>query len=207
MLGTPRRPVHPVGHALRGFLGMACNLTVGTMHDDGVSDTAWPEFGEWAAAARPRLRRLAFLLSGDWHLAEDLTQEALVRLHTVWRRVSATGTPDGYARKVLVNAFRAHARRPWRREHLTDALPESAAAGSVDHHDERQALTEALAQLGRSQRTILVLRYWEDMSVVDVADLLNLSTGTVKSQTARGLDRLRAALAPIHPPLPSGDPT
>ena len=151
------------------------------------------QFRDWAAVARPRLRRTAYLLCGDWHLAEDLTQETLVRVYSVWHRVSISGAPDGYATRTLVNAHRAVLRRPWRRESAMEHLPDHSTitAAAVD---ERDALLAALAELGPSQRAIVVLRYWEDRSVDDVAGLLGLSTGTVKSQSARGLAHLRRLL-------------
>lgn len=151
------------------------------------------EFRDWAAGARPRLRRTAFLLCADWHLAEDLAQETLLRMYAVWRRVTRSGNPDGYARKVLVNLYRATLRRPSRREHLTEAVPDQATI-QVGFHEDREALLSALADLGGSQRAIVVLRYWEDMSVTDVAELLKLSPGTVKSQASRALATLRERL-------------
>jgi len=156
------------------------------------------EFGVWAAAARPRLRRTGFLLSGDWHLAEDLAQETLVRIYAVWPKVSRSGSPDAYARQTLVNEYRGTLRRPWRREHVTDVVPDRAA-GEIGTHDDRDALLAALAGLGTSQRTIVVLRYWEDMSVNDVADLLRLSPATVRSQASRALLSLRNRLPDMHP--------
>jgi RNA polymerase sigma-70 factor (sigma-E family) len=162
-----------------------------------------PEFGVWAAAARPRLRRTGFLLSGDWHLAEDLAQETLLRLYAVWPRVSRSGAPDAYARRTLVNAYRGTLRRPWRREQFTDVVPD-VVAGVEGPHDDRDELLAALAGLGASQRAIVVLRYWEDMSVTDVADLLNLSPGTVRSQASRALLTLRNRL-PATPSSRVGD--
>jgi RNA polymerase sigma-70 factor (sigma-E family) len=171
-------------------------------------------FRAWAVGVRPRLRRTAFLLSGDWHLAEDLAQDALVRVYAVWVRVSQTGSPDAYAMRTLVNCHRAAVRRPWRREHVTDSVPDvRATQGTSGADDDRDVLVAALGRLGRSQRTIVVLRYWDDISVEDVAATLGLSPGTVKSQSARGLARLRALLddldagpghaRPILPPLVS----
>jgi RNA polymerase sigma-70 factor (sigma-E family) len=151
------------------------------------------EFGVWAAAARPRLRRTGFLLSGDWHLAEDLAQDTLMRMYAVWERVSRSGSLDAYARRTLINQYRSTLRRPWRREHVTDTVPDRVAA-VVGSHDERDTLLAALAGLGASQRAIVVLRYWEDMSVNDVATLLNLSPGTVRSQASRALQTLRHRL-------------
>jgi RNA polymerase sigma-70 factor (sigma-E family) len=136
-------------------------------------------------------------LCGDWHLAEDLAQDTLTRMYAVWPRVSRSGVPDAYSRRTLINAHRAAARRPWRRESAVDVLEDTDAAAVRDESTsvtDRDALLHALSKLGRSQRTIVVLRYWEDLSVAEVADLLDLSAGAVKSQAARGLAHLRAAL-------------
>jgi RNA polymerase sigma-70 factor (sigma-E family) len=174
-----------------------------------VSSSQEDEFRAWAVLARPRLRRTAFLLCGDWHLAEDLTQDTLVRVYAVWPRVSTSGAPDAYAVRTLVNCGRATARRPWRRERATDDLPDQAGAVSaVDARDERDVLLTALAALGGSQRAIVVLRYWEDLSVDEVARVLGVSTGTVKSQSARGLSRLRTLLGDAAPVLlETGEPS
>jgi RNA polymerase sigma-70 factor (sigma-E family) len=155
-----------------------------------------PEFRDWATAARPRLRRTAYLLSGDWHLAEDLAQETLMRLYAVWGRVAQAGAPDAYARRTLINLYRSTLRRPSRREYLTDVMPELAAVQSGSH-DEREVLIRALAELGQSQRAVVVLRYWEDLSVAEVAEVLGLSQGTVKSQASRALASLRARLSDL----------
>jgi RNA polymerase sigma-70 factor (sigma-E family) len=156
------------------------------------------EFREWASVARPRLRRTAYLLTGDWHQAEDLAQEALVRVYAVWRRVAASGAPDAYAAKTVVNAYRAARRRPWRRESPVDPVPSQHLRARDDAaHDDREMLLAALAALGPSQRAIVVLRYWEDMSVAQVAEVLRIAPGTVKSQAARGLEHLRRVVAEL----------
>lgn len=156
------------------------------------------DFRVWAATARPRLRRTAYLLCGDWHQAEDLTQDVLVRVYAVWHRVSTMQAPDAYARKAMVNTHRSALRRPWRREHVVEAVPDQVdLREQLAGYEERDALLAALAGLGPSQRAIVVLRYWEDLSVVEVADLLHLSTGTVKSQAARGLQHLRRTLTAL----------
>jgi RNA polymerase sigma-70 factor (sigma-E family) len=157
-----------------------------------------PQFREWAFATRPRLRRTAFLLTSDWHLAEDLAQDTLVRVHAVWSRVSASGAPDAYATRTLVNCVRATARRPWRRESSVDLLPERVdPRSSAEPVDGRDELLAALRQLGQSQRTVVVLRYWDDLSIDAVAAAMNLSSGTVKSQAARALARLRELLTDL----------
>jgi DNA-directed RNA polymerase specialized sigma24 family protein len=135
------------------------------------------EFTEFAVGAAPRLRRTAFLLCGDWHTAEDLTQTTLARMFVSWRRISRQDAVYGYASRTLVNAFLAD-RRQRGRELLTGWLPE--------HPD--------LAAVAAPEVRMVVMRYWADLSVQQVADLLGCSTGNVKSQSARGLDKLRAVL-------------
>lgn len=158
-----------------------------------MTSPAVDEFALWASAAAPRLRRLGFLLTGDWHRGEDLTQEALVRIYAVWPRVSRRGSPDAYATRTLINLHRTSLRRAWNREQPTAELPEVVDPTSYDGSPDT-ALLEALSRLGPSQRAVVVLRYWDDRTVDEVADLLHLSSGTVKSQAARGLANLRDLL-------------
>lgn len=153
------------------------------------------EFASWAVVAAPRLRRLGFLLTGDWHTAEDLTQDTLVRIYAAWPRISRHGAPDAYATRTLVNRHRSSLRRAWNREQPFAELPDSIDPGTTSYDgDPDGALLEALSRLGPSQRAVVVLRYWDDCSVDEVADLLHLSTGTVKSQASCGLDNLRALI-------------
>jgi RNA polymerase sigma-70 factor (sigma-E family) len=151
-------------------------------------------FREYASARRGDLRRTAYLLCGDWYLADDLVQEALAKLYVHWRRVRARGEVDGYVRRMLVNGFLAGRRRAWHREVATAELPDRPAPDTTDDGT-RDALLRALAELQPSQRTIVVLRYWDDLSVEQTASVLKCSTGNVKSQAARGLAHLRAALS------------
>lgn len=133
----------------------------------------------------------AIHLTGDGHLAEDLVQQALVRLYLAWGRARTLSTP-AYARRILVNAFVDHRRRPWvRRERSSETLPESAVPEVA--LPDRELFT-ALAALPPRMRAAVVLRHVEDLSVEEVADALGCSRGTVKSQTSRGLDKLRTAL-------------
>lgn len=154
---------------------------------------------EFVSARRRALLRTAFLLTGDWHSAEDLVQITLVKLYLAWARIYRRGDVDGYVRKTLVNAYLDERRRPWRRERATDAVPDRpSTTAAIDAADPttRQQLIHALRAIPQRQRAALVLRFWEDLSVEQVAELLNCGTGTVKSQTARGLDRLRDVLSP-----------
>jgi RNA polymerase sigma factor (sigma-70 family) len=118
----------------------------------------------------------------------------VIRIYQVWPRLERSGDVGAYARRVLLNLYLDHRRRPWRRERPTDQIPDRAtpADGSVDDHDK---LLAALRQVPPGQRAVLVLRFWEDLSIEQTAYTLDTSAGNVKSQTSRGLTTLRAALA------------
>jgi RNA polymerase sigma-70 factor (sigma-E family) len=156
--------------------------------------SAPPDFASYVAARRQHLRRTAYLLCGDWVRAEDVVQDALTRLYVHWRRAARADDLDAYVRRSLVNAYLAEGRRPWRRERSTDELPVTAYADPTATADDRDELRRALAGLGASQRAVVVLRYWDDLTVEQTADALGCSTGNVKSQAARGLARLREVL-------------
>ena len=168
---------------------------------DGSTGARDQEFRAFVVARRPALLRLATLLSaGDEHLAEDLVQTALTRLYVAWRRVERDQGPEAYARRILVNAVVDERRRAWRRSETSRAdLPEVAApTGTVE---DRDVVRSALAALGPRMRAAVVLRHWYD--VAECAALLGCSEGTVKSQTARGLDRLRVLLSDELTPAPA----
>jgi len=164
--------------------------------------TSAEEFIEFAAAASPRLRRTAFLLCGDWHIAEDLAQTTLAKVFGSWRRISRPDAANAYATRTLVNTYLAGRRRKRVDEVLTDTLPERPAEGQAP--ELRMVVLGALATLPPGARAVVVLRYWEDMSVGQVAALLGCSPGNVKSQSARALDKLRPLLgdAPAGPGSP-----
>ncbi|GIF70391.1 RNA polymerase sigma factor [Asanoa ishikariensis] len=155
------------------------------------------EFDDFVRARTPALLRSAYLLTGDQHLAEDLVQTALARTHRSWRRLDASENAEAYTRRTMyhlqVSWWRRHGRRP---EWLTGDLPEPRArAAGVDHANQaavRITLRNALMRLTNRQRAVLVLRFFEDHTEAEAADLLGVSIGTVKSQTARALARLRA---------------
>ncbi|MEV0459178.1 SigE family RNA polymerase sigma factor [Catellatospora methionotrophica] len=154
------------------------------------------EFVSFYLSRADWLRNTAFLLCRDWHLAEDLTQVAFTKLYRVWHRLDGHEALDQYARKVLLRAFLDERRRPWRRE--TSVEPgsfelDTATAGGLDAV-EASALHHALMGLPKRRRAVIVLRYWADMSVEQVAEVLGCSTGTVKSQSARGIAQLREEL-------------
>ncbi|MEV6605199.1 SigE family RNA polymerase sigma factor [Kutzneria sp. NPDC051319] len=158
-------------------------------------------FAQFVTAKADGLQRTAYLLCGDWHRAEDLTQVTFTKLYRQWHRLTDLGALDGYARKVLVRAFLSERRLGWfRREHVTAEHADQPEQGG-DRPEDRLMLLAALRRVPAGQRAVLVLRYWEDMSVEDTARLLECSEGTVKSQAARGLQTLRALLnvTPLSP--------
>jgi len=160
------------------------------------------EFSEYFAARAHTLRATAYLLCGDWHRAEDITQIAMTKLYLAWPRLRDQGM-DAYARKVVVRTFLAENRRLWRRrEQLTQTLPEPPVADG--DADQRLLVEAALASVPPRQRAVLVLRYWNDLSVEDTAEVLECSPGTVKSQAARGIAALRKKLGPHFDVLSKG---
>ena len=163
------------------------------------------DFRGWAVASRPALRRTAFLLSGDWFLADDLVQETLVRMYGAWPRIDRRDGVTHYSRRVLVNLHLDHRRRPSRRERPTDDVPDRPCVQDGPADDDREAVLAALRCVPPRQRAVLVLRFWDDLSVDQTAEVLGIGAGTVKSQTSRGLVALRSALAaqgvPVAPTL------
>jgi RNA polymerase sigma-70 factor (sigma-E family) len=151
------------------------------------------EFIEFATITSPRLRRTAFLLCGDWHTAEDLAQATLVKMFASWRRINRKDAADAYATRTLVNTYLADRRRKRVGEILTDTLPERPVQAQTP--EVRVLVLSALATLPARARAVVVLRYWSDLSVEQVATMLDCSAGNVKSQSARALDKLRILLA------------
>lgn len=151
-------------------------------------------FAEYFAARSDSLRGTAYLLCGDWHRAEDLVQATFTKLYLAWHRIARHEVMDAYARQTLVRTFVSELRRGWfRKERVTEYSADSAVVGAGFVED-RLVLLAALARVPPRQRAVLVLRYWEDLSVQDTARSLNCSTGTVKSQAARGLQTLRGLI-------------
>ncbi len=146
------------------------------------------DFAAYVAARRPALLRTAYLLvGGNTADAEDLVQTALVKAVPAWRRIR--GHPDAYVRRILVNEATSRWRRRRWREVSTAVPPDRAAPAE---HEADPDLRRALAALAPRQRAVVVLRYYEDLSEQQIADLLGISVGTVKSQARDALARLRA---------------
>jgi RNA polymerase sigma-70 factor (sigma-E family) len=167
-------------------------------------------FRAWATVRMPALRRKAYLLTGDWHTADDVVQDALVSLYARWPRLVSRGSPDAYASKVLVSRFLDERRRPWRRESPSEIVPDRVdpvAARDLARIDDGDAeLAAALATLPADQRAVVVLRYADDLALDEVARVLDLPLGTVKSRASRGTQALRYELIRRGHPLAPFDP-
>lgn len=164
------------------------------------------EFTAYYADRGARMRSYAYLLCGNWHLAEDLAQTAFVKLYLAWNRVNERSTLDQYLRRIITRSVLDEWRRPWRRERPTGSLALLDRATADPPADERIWLRRVLSDLPPRQRATLVLRFWEDLSVTQTAEVLGVSEGTVKSQTAHGLRALRDLLDGYGEPGAAGPP-
>lgn len=160
-----------------------------------MQDSDEKAFADYVADRRDRIRRTAFLMCGDWHRADDLTQIAFVKLYGAWERIRDRGALDAYVRQTLARSVVDESRRPWRRESVVEFLPEVPSFTDLaEQVADRIRVQDALAKVPPGQRAVLVLRYFEGLDVAATAAALDCSEGNVKSQTARGLVALRAAL-------------
>jgi RNA polymerase sigma-70 factor (sigma-E family) len=158
-----------------------------------IGRRAWvapDSFTDFVGRRHVALLRFAHLLTGDPHTAADLVQDALVRAGLAWGRILRKEDPEAYLRRTIVNLNLNRFRR-FRREHLTDAVPD---AGRLDPEGRDDVIWKALSRLPKAQRTVIVLRFYEDMSMSQVAELLGCSVGTVKSNGSRAMQRLRELL-------------
>jgi RNA polymerase sigma-70 factor (sigma-E family) len=159
-----------------------------------VRDADEAQFREFAAGRLASLRRLGYLICGDWHLAEDAVSTIMAKTYTAWHKLQQAENIDAYVRRMLVTAIVDERRRPWRRELPAEyPLPESRAATTDVTHD-RLVLRDALAKMPARRRAVLVLRYFEELTVEETAEAMGCTAGTVKSQTARALAALRELL-------------
>jgi RNA polymerase sigma-70 factor (sigma-E family) len=152
------------------------------------------EFTEFVRARSGALLRTAYLILGDHALAQDLVQEALTKVYVAWPRIQKREGVEAYARVVVVNtAITWKRRKGWLGERPTDELPEPTARVD-DEPDVRLVVWRTLQVLPARQRATLVLRFYEDLSVAETAQVMGCAEGTVKSQVSQGIERLRAAL-------------
>lgn len=157
-------------------------------------DTADDDFAAFVAAATPRLRRTAYLMCRDWHLAQDLTQLTLARMYAVWPRIRRTADLTAYSRRVLMNAVLDQRKRRSGTEIVLADLPERPDPGAGPAPELHVTLLRALATLPVRDQAIVVLRHWEDHSVDTVAEILGITPSVVKMHTMRALSRLRDLL-------------
>lgn len=166
---------------------------------NSLNEVLEESFARYVRGARPALRRNAFILVGDWFTADDLVQQTLMVLYRRWERLERHDVLSGYARTVMVRLFiserRAHR---WTREVLHDSPPESEPAPEeAARVGDRLMLLGALATLTPKQRGLVYLRYWEDLSIEETAQIMNCSPATVRSSASRTLRILRERLGGV----------
>ncbi|MEV4118054.1 SigE family RNA polymerase sigma factor [Micromonospora sp. NPDC049645] len=164
-------------------------------------DSLEEQFREFVAARSAALLRTAYLLTGDWATAEDLLQTALTKTYLAWKRLGGIEAVEPYARRVMVNTSTSWWRRRWHGERPTEVLPERAGVDEIEQQLDRDLLWRHLRELPNRQRAVLVLRYYEDMSEAQTAAMLDISPGTVKSQSSRALATLRRRMGADAPDL------
>lgn len=154
------------------------------------------EFTAYVVARESQLRRLAYVLCGDWNRAEDLLQTAFTKLYVAWPRIQRTEAEDAYMRRILVRTNIDDSRRLWNRER-----PSSRQADQPDRAvpgpdlEQAQVVLAALQELPEMQRKAVALRHWFDLSIAETAEALGIAEGTVKAHSNRGLTRLRELLS------------
>lgn len=149
------------------------------------------DFHTFVAERLDRWRRSAYLLCDDWHLADDVVGDAVMRMCKNWSRIRRSDNPDAYAQKILTRCWLTERRRAWwRRERTTDDMPVTPHAHD-DSVIDRLPLAQMLKQLGPRQRATLILRFYLDHSVEETAQILGVTPSTVRGQCARALEQLR----------------
>ena len=150
-------------------------------------------FAEFVDLRQRALQRTAWLLTGDWALAEDLVQTALARTWPRWQRIRRRDDPEIYVRRVMVNTWATWSRRKWRGERPEQNLPDSPGQGDVAAEAvARVTVRSALGSLTSRQRAVVVLRVFDDLTEAQTAQVLGCAVGTVKSTMSQALARLRA---------------
>lgn len=156
------------------------------------------EFDAFVLGAWQRLFRTAYALTGNQHDAEDMLQNAFAKAYSNWRKVRRAESPEAYVHRIVTNETITAWRRRWRHvERPTDSPPDSTGPSHADSVSDRSTMWSAIQQLPPRQRAVVVLRYYEDLSEKDIAGVLGISPGTVKSQASRALTSLRGHLDPV----------
>jgi RNA polymerase sigma-70 factor (sigma-E family) len=161
-------------------------------------------FEEFAAARLPALLAFATVLSGQRATAEDIAQEVLIRTHSKWDHIGSMDRPELYVRKMIMNEFLSWRRRSWRLVPSGDSAEDRPdTADYATGHAEHQAMLAQISRLPKRQRAVLVLRYYEDRSDAEIAELLGCSASSVRAYAARALAKLRIDMRPGQPDLPA----
>ena len=161
------------------------------------------DFEQWMRAREGSLHRTARLLTHDPHAAQDLVQTTLAKLYVAWDRLDDREHVDAYARRILVNEHRSTWRRAWKQREVSTELPPDRGRPATEYDGQGDAVWRFVCTLPPRQRAVIVLRYYEDLTEVETADLLGISVGTVKSQAHRALAALRSQVA-AHPEIDGG---
>lgn len=168
-----------------------------------TGDTTRAEFDDFVLARSPALHRAAYLMVGDVSLAQDLVQEALTKTYVAWPRLHRASNAEAYTRKAITTtAISWFRRKSWSNERAVASLPEHATGGHDDAVVQRSLLWTGLQCLPPRQRAAIVLRYYEDLTEAQTAQAMGCAVGTVKSQVAAGLAKLRALLGDDSALLP-----
>jgi RNA polymerase sigma-70 factor (sigma-E family) len=168
----------------------------GSRADRGAGSRAPASFEAFVHTTAATMHRTAVLLCGDHHLAEDLTQTTYAKVFASWRRVASANDPVAYTRQVLVRTYLSHRRLRRSAERPTEVLPDAPAQG--EDSSARLDLLTSLQALPRDDRAVLVLRFWEDLSVADAARLLGTSEAACRQRTARALSRIRVLMPELE---------
>jgi len=167
---------------------MQVAVTSGVQMSGSTRDT---EFSAYMAARQPALIRTAFLLTGDRATAEDLVQTSLAKLYLSWDKVLNRESIDGYIRRIMINEHNSLWRRAWKRTEVASDVVADHSVVDVYDDGSAAAVWDLVKTLPRKQRTVVVLRYYEQLSEAEIAHTMGISTGTVKSQASRALAALR----------------
>jgi RNA polymerase sigma-70 factor (sigma-E family) len=155
------------------------------------ADISDPEFRDYVRTRSRALVRTAYLLTGNLADAEDLVQSALTKTYVAWDRIEDRGALDGYVRRAIINTHISWWRRRRIQEFPTDELPDQAIADHATSSDLQETLRRAVDRLPQRMRAAVMLRYYDDMTEAEVAEVLGVSVGTVKSTVARAVAKLR----------------
>ena len=181
----------PVAAAALGQVPPARVAPAGSIADSPAARLTDPDFRDYVRARRCALLRTAYVLTGNMADAEDLVQSALAKTYLAWDRIADRGALDGYVRRAIVNTHISWWRRRRLQEYPTDELPDQAVADHATTSDLQETLRQAIDRLPQRMRAAIMLRYYDDMTEAEVAEVLGVSLGTVKSTVARAVAKLR----------------